>query len=287
MKYSYLYILFALIGGLASCTERVDIDLEEAGEARLIVFGELTNEPKVHEIRLSRSAAYFSNQAPSMILNAQVMLDDGEEAILLTEDEQRPGVYLTPATYHGVVGRQYRLDISNVDANEDGEMETYWAKTEMKPYSEVEGVAVVYNSDWEGWEVGVFGQDNPDVEDYYLFKVYKNGELYTDSLHNYWVIEDRFFNGSAINGPIVQYFDEEKGELVEKGDTITLEMAAITEEYYTFINGAKLETNEKIPLFSGPSANLKGNISDGALGFFAAYGLSRGSTIYQGEVADK
>jgi hypothetical protein len=29
------------------------------------------------------------------------------------------------------------------------------------------------------------------------------------------------------------------------------------------------------PLFSGPPANVKGNISNGAIGFFAAYTTSR------------
>ena len=130
--------------------------------------------------------------------------------------------------------------------------------------------------------MALYSENRPETEDFYLFKVYKNGVLYTDSLSNYSTAEDRFFNGKDINGPVVQYFDEEKGEIVEEGDTITLEMAGITKEYYDFIEAVFTETSEKIPLFSGPSANVKGNISNGALGFFAVMEVSRSTSIYDG-----
>lgn len=281
-------ILFYLIVAamLASCTERVDFDLEEAGEPMLVVFGEITSDEKQHEIKLGKSAPYFYNKPPETVSGAVVTVNDGNNTISLTEDAEKQGTYLTPKNYAGKTGRNYRLDISNVDINEDGTPETYWAETEMKAVPPIHAVQVVYNSMWDGWEVRLFSEDQAETDDYYLFKVYKNGILYTDSIHNYWTMDDRFFNGDDINGPMAQYFDEEKGELVEKGDTITLEMAGITKAYYDYVNGVLLETREKVPLFSGPSVNLKGNISNGALGFFAVMEVERKFVVYDGEARE-
>ncbi|RKD92409.1 DUF4249 domain-containing protein [Mangrovibacterium diazotrophicum] len=280
------YLLFTLVAFqflYTACTERVDIDLEEAGDPLLVVFAEITDEPKAQAVYLSRTAPYFDNQELPVVSGAEVYLSDGEKEVQLTESLEEPGMYLTEDGYAGIPGKTYTLRIENVDANEDGVVESYIAESVMNPVPAVDSVSVTYNDRWEGWEVELYAQEPGETEDFYLFKVYKNGELYTDSLQNYWVTDDKFFNGNDIEGPIVQYFDEENDEMVADGDTVMLEMAAITKEYYDFINGVLAEVSTKVPIFSGPSANPEGNISNGALGFFSAQAISRGSTIYKEE----
>ena len=56
-------------------------------------------------------------------------------------------------------------------------------------------------------------------------------------------------------------------------------MAGITKEYYKFLEALKTEAGYHNPLFDGPPANVIGNISNGALGFFAAQSLARTSAI--------
>lgn len=277
----FLIILFINI--YSSCTERVEIGLKDAGNAKLVVFAEITNDIRAHEVHLTTTAPYFHNQKMPTVSNALVYIDDGTENIELIEDPDRAGVYLTPDNYFGVTGRTYKLQISNVDADGDGNVEEYEAETIMKSSAPVDSIHVTYNTRWEGWEVALYSYDQQDREDWYLFKVYKNGVLYTDTIYDYWTTNDKFFNGNKIDGPMVQYFDEDEGEIVETGDTITLELAGITEEYYYFIEGVFREVGEKNPLFSGPAANVKGNISNDALGFFSVMEVSRGSTIYNGE----
>lgn len=284
MKYRFIYIIVLILGIFSSCTEKVEMDLEVVGDTKLVVFAEITNDVKAHEVHLTTTASYFHNQKIPAVSNAIVHIDDGVGNIELTEDLEREGVYLTPDDYFGVAGRTYKLQISNVDADEDGDFEAYNAETIMKPSAPVDSVNVKYNSRWDGWEVSLFSYDLAETKDWYLFKVYKNGVLYTDTITDYWLTDDKFFNGNSIDGPMVQYFDEDEGEIVEVGDTITLELAGITEEYYYFVNDVHQETYEKVPLFSGPAANVKGNISNGALGFFCVMDVSRGSTIYYGEV---
>lgn len=289
MRFSFKYRMVYLIGVvlLTSCTERVDFDLKATGYPKLVVFGEITSDAKQHEIHLGKSAPYFYNQPMETVSGAIVSIEDLDAAskIILKEISNRPGVYRTPSRYFGIVGHQYQLNISNVDVNNDGVMETYSAKTTMMPSPPINGILVVYNPQWKGWEVKIYSKDNPDTKDYYLFKVHKNGVLYTDSISDYWITDDRFFNGNDINGPTVQFFDEEQGDTISNGDTITLEMDGITQDYYDFIGGVQTEISEKVPLFSGPSANVKGNISNGALGFFAVMEVQRDSYIYKGETS--
>jgi len=273
--------LFAVQLFSTSCTERVDIDLEEAGEPLLVVFAEITDEQKAQAVFLSRTTPYFENTHIQAVSGAEVYLSDGDQEIQLTESVEQPGTYLTQDNYRGIPGRTYTLHIDKVDVNGDGVLETYSSQTVMKSVPPVDGVSITYNSRWEGWEVELYSQEPGETEDFYLFKVYRNGVLYTDSLQNYWVISDKFFNGNEIDGPVVQYFDEEKDEILVEGDFVTLEMAAITEEYYDFINGVLDEVNTKVPIFSGPPANPRGNISNGALGFFSVQSISRGSTVYR------
>ena len=276
-------IYFLLLFLTVSCTERVDFQLGEAGEPHLVVFAEITTDIRQHEVRLSKSAPYFYNQSTKGVSNAEVTIDDSVRQITLKEDPERPGIYLTPRDYYGVTGRNYHLEIANVDINYDGRMETYTAETTMKPSAPVHSLAVVRNNSWKGWDVLIYSKDRAETEDFYLFKIYKNGVLYTDTISEYWTTDDRFFNGQVINGPLVQHFDEEKGELVQIGDTVTLEMDGITQTYYEYINEVQTEIREKVPLFSGPSANAKGNISNGAFGFFAVMDVKRRSVIYHGE----
>jgi hypothetical protein len=53
------------------------------------------------------------------------------------------------------------------------------------------------------------------------------------------------------------------------------ELDGITKEYFEFLIEAQAEISPKTPLFSGPSSNVKSNISNDALGFFTAYSLRR------------
>ena len=61
------------------------------------------------------------------------------------------------------------------------------------------------------------------------------------------------------------------------GDTVTVELNNMGKEYFGFLQEAQAELRGSNPLFSGPPANVKGNISNGAIGFFAAYSVSRAS----------
>jgi hypothetical protein len=92
--------------------------------------------------------------------------------------------------------------------------------------------------------------------------------------------DDSFFNGIYAGGVVVSYLDQNSdNEKLVHGDTLTVELSVISREYYYFIQDAQSELRGSNPLFSGPGANVKGNISNGAIGFFEVYPVSSSFTI--------
>jgi hypothetical protein len=82
-----------------------------------------------------------------------------------------------------------------------------------------------------------------------------------------------------MTGVAVIYLNNENSwETIYPGDTIVLQMSGITKEYYNFIDQVR-QSGFNLPFFSGPPANVEGNISNGGIGFFAAYSSSFATTV--------
>jgi hypothetical protein len=63
------------------------------------------------------------------------------------------------------------------------------------------------------------------------------------------------------------------------GDTIELELSSIPEDYCALYLGSQDASGLNSPLFSGPPANVRTNISNGAIGYFSAYSTVRTRTV--------
>ncbi|MBW6460348.1 MAG: DUF4249 domain-containing protein [Bacteroidales bacterium] len=274
-----LLIIILPIFIATSCTERIDIELEETF-TRLVVFGTLTTDTTRHYIELSKTTSYYYNQAPPPVTNAVVEIsDDLGNRVLLTEE--KPGFYATPTSFFVIPGRIYTLQIE-LEEEINGHR-YYEASSAVNAINPIDSIGLIYQPLWGEsgfYEVTCYYQD-PLTQDFYMFDIYKNGELLTDTITNRIVVSDDFFNGSYTNGIGVGYLDQSKErELLFPGDTITFRGSNVTEEYYTFIWTLQQETGFQTPLFSGPPANIKGNISNGAVGFFAAYSVAYASAVF-------
>lgn len=276
LKLSLLVMILSISSW--SCTEKINIELDNT-YTRLVVWGELTTDTTVHTVRLTRTADYFFNQPTFGVSDALVTINDGENTITLFENAQIEGTYQTPSDYYGIPGKTYTLDISGVDIDGDGTSENYSASSRLRNVNPVDSIQLVYNEMWEAWEVKVFAWDSPD-KDWYLFKVYRNNVLVSDTLTEWFAQTDDLFNGNYTNGITSQFLqDEYEDERPDVGDTVTFEINGITEEFYNFVIGMQMEIMFSAPLFSGPPANVSTNLTNDALGFFAVYSAERASAI--------
>jgi len=279
MKQLTLYIiLLSLIAG--ACTERIDLILDET-YTRLVVDGGISNDTASCQISLTKTADYFYNEPTPRVVNATVSVTDGTINFPLHETEPgKSGLYETDSTFSGRIGDTYTLTIE-LDQPIDNRT-TYTSTCRMTNVARLDTIQVTFQPDWgeKGfWEIKLFAQEPGDQVNYYMFHYYRNDTLMTDSIWKVYISDDKYFNGNYINGITAVYINNENPwETFKPGDKVTLQMSGITKEYYDFIYQVQL-SGFNIPFFTGPPANVQGNISNGGIGFFTAYSNSWRSTF--------
>ena len=277
MKQRYIYTLLAALIATA-CTEDIDLPLKSQGTRMLVVEGQITSDTTAHQIRLSYTSDYYET-GENEVEGAAVTVSDGTNNYVLTEDPQQKGLFTTAADFYGVPGKTYRLTITGVDSNEDGQAETYTSESTMPSMISVDSirVAVVHKFYTDVLQISYNTQESPVINDAYMYRSAVNGVMVTDSLHEWGFTDDRLFNGQKIVDEPVIYLDQEiKQYKVKNGDRIMLETSHIPYEYYKYLNDALWEYWGSDP-FGGNPANIPTNISGPrkAWGFFTAYAIVR------------
>ncbi|WP_321321398.1 DUF4249 domain-containing protein [Labilibaculum sp.] len=281
MKQLIYFISSILI--LSSCTEKMDVELDST-YTRLSVEAKVTNDFKKHFVKLSESSDVFYNQKAIPVTNATIKVSDGTSDFMY--EETSPGFYESSNEFSGISGKTYFLSVSNIDIDHDGETENYEARSFMPFPHKIDSIEMNYDEkhiDEEGdkkeyWLLSLYLKDNIESEDYYGFACQINNVLVHDTITEVVIAEDTFFNGENSKGVEVGFFDQEKpDEIIHANDLITLETYAMTEDYFDFVNELQFMDMEQIPLFSGPPANIRSNITNGAVGYFAVYSITRSS----------
>ncbi len=275
-----LWLLLLAAFGIASCTELFDIELDSTYK-RLVVYGSITTDSLHHQVQLSTSSDYFSNLPSPKLSQVSVELEYNDQLTRLNESDTIPGLYFVPQAFRGVPLTTYILHVSQVDIDEDGIEETYQAISTMPATPQLDSIVPLYflSPFVSGYQILMYAND-PTSRDWYNFKLLKNQELLTSRISDYFVQTDDFFNGTYISGlPVGFVTDNDPEDAALPGDTITFELNGIEQNYYNFIVDAQLEIAGNNPLFSGPSANVRSNITNGAKGIFAAYSIGRASVV--------
>lgn len=271
--YAFLIIiLFYAAVILTSCTKRIDIELDSTYE-RLVVAGFITPQEGEQYVRLTRTADYFSNKPAPAVSGAVVTVSEDSTIVQFSEDIDNPGYYLAPEDYTGTQGNTYHLDITLAEPINSNV--NYKAHEEMPQLADnIDSVVVEYNEQYERWIVRLYAWEPPST-DFYMFNGMRNGNMITDTVSRVNISDDRLFNGNYTSGAVVLVLYENELEL---GDTFTLILSNITEEYANYMTDLQLELQPNDPMFSGPPANVRTNITNNAIGFFAAFPSAYTST---------
>lgn len=269
--------LFFVLVALSSCTEKIELDLDTSS-IRLVVEGNLTDQPGPHSVRLATTAPYYAEGLLPVVTGAAVTLSDGDTTVVLIEGQ--PGDYATGADFQGVPGHTYTLTISL--AEEIAGTKLYTAVAPMPLKVVTDSCNVKYEPDMfkGGWQIRWYAQD-PEGPNAYLFRAWRNGILETDSLRRWTAFDDQFFDGNYTMGIGVIFFFKSRDQFINPGDSIMLEVCSVSTNYQWFIQNLRNEVRPRNPLFAPPPANVPGNISNGGLGYFAAYPVQFVGTVYQ------
>ncbi|MCD8186565.1 MAG: DUF4249 domain-containing protein [Rikenellaceae bacterium] len=118
-------------------------------------------------------------------------------------------------------------------------------------------------------------EDLPDQENYYCYRVFRNGENYR------WnVLHDRGNDGQTITLDLVcmtekmasENKEEDWDDILYEGDRIEIELQTIDQRTYDYLFS--------VGLSSSANTNPIDNFSGGCLGYFAAYSSSRTATVF-------
>ena len=256
------------------CQERIDWELEMENELRLVVEAKITNEQKAHQVKLTLPV-YEINGTPEPVSGATVTITDGEVLFPLTEDPLRPGVYLTEPDVQGVVNRLYYLSI---------QVDEY----EFNALARMEGVTPIQ-------EIG-YGQVSTDPP---LYEVYLGGNDDSESMvklemdwshlpgydtlpdeRNHAVIYGYYFNTLSVN--VNELFPATRDRVfAPPGTRVRATKESLSDGYAEYLRGVLSETAWNGGLFDVKPGDPFTNLSEGAIGYFAACTVIRDSIIFE------
>ena len=243
------------------------MDFTGESSGSLVVEGGITTDSVAPRIVLTMSGDFFSKKPPVPVTNAIVTITDGQEIFPLYESGN--GVYNAAPGVKGIAGNTYKLSIYL------GDTAYYEASQTIQPLPDMDSIRFenssgfdMYKGIVQGYKVLYYGTEPQGVGDYYLWLLYLNDKLYTDSLYKKVFTSDEFMDGSYLHD--YKLFIIPAEDLPTDTVVVRLEMRSVSKEYYDYATGLMLETHWKGTPWDGPPANAKGNVSNDALGFFTA-----------------
>lgn len=267
MRNKLIFILSGILT-LAACEEYIDVQFDMDSGSKLVVEGCITTDTTAHTITLSRSGDFFDKGDQIMESGAEITISDGDNVIVYAEVE--PGIYQTEPTVFGLIGKNYTMNITL----DNGQV--YSATETIAELPEIDSVVAIPKAGFDqnsgqrtqGYYINYYGLEPKGLGNFYLWNLYMNGKLESDSIQEKVFTDDEFVDGNYIKD--FEIFFIKESDLPSDTVEIEIEMFSISREYYDYMIGLFLETIWKGSPWDGPPANAVSNISNGALGYFRA-----------------
>jgi len=270
MKNIFILLISALIV-FAACEETIELDIDQT-QPVYVVEGLVTNEDTTHFVKLSRSIGFYDDSEPPIVSDATVLVKDNEGNTYSYVYSPSDSAYLSTESFQGKTGNIYNLEI-NVDGN------TITATDTLRPVSPIERLQWKIDEEEqedpedEGYfyEVTLTAKEPQDTEDFYLFKVYRNGELQIfDEETGVFVTDDVGVGEKIDNYPGPVYYKEE--------DTATFELYSLTQTSFRFFSDLSFLLNNDGGMFSSIPANPYTNLrGERVVGYFQVSSVTRQS----------
>jgi hypothetical protein len=292
-KYLFVWILIAGLTA-SSCTE--PINLRNDGMAPLLVINAILTDTitgfgyeyvSENKVVISKTTPYFAPEYIDAVSGAKVWINSDSLVMI------HPGMYGFEKEFWGVPGESYTLTV-HYDMNGDGIDEIYTATATMPPKYQLDSLSLIpisWGSDFSAL-LSLHFQDSVGT-DYFGAKLnnlndIKHAKIYSDRILRYCLFRFELFSNEDKNRMFIpedftwiirhkMRHNNDDEYLVFAGDTLSVQLEALSPEYHRFLEISKTELSQNNPLFSGPRSNLPTNITGGAIGIFGAYTSSSAS----------
>ncbi len=257
-----IYIILTTLALTWSCEEVVHIDLKTADPA-FVVEGVICKD-SVCSVRLTRTTGFFSSEKPELITDANIRVNNG--SIMETLEYVGNGYYVGN-TITGTEETNFEIEIINDD-------KIYVCESQMPvgtmlksvDYSKSNEVSILNPNGDLVFSIKCRFNDNPEVKNYYMISFKSEGKL----------IEDRYFmmtetganGGSFSNSDNIISFSE---SIFYQGGEVEVQLFTMDEAAYNYFYQLDDILFWKRRYIPPVPYNPKSNISNGALGYFAAW----------------
>ena len=268
-----LIIVIAAVFILAACEKTVYLDLDKTNP-KVVIEGMITDRENMQFVKVSRSAGFYSTGGTPKITDATVSVQDdqGNTFNFVHNPNNHPdslGIYLPETPFAGVIGRTYSLTVV-VDGK------SYEAEDKLFRLVPIDKLEYEIDQDEEDdpedpgrfYEVLLWVTEPKDTKDYYLFTVYRNGEIAYENDTDVYYGDDELI-GEDIDGVSmpVYFAKDDKAEIV---------VYSLSREAFIFYRDLDKLINNDGGMFGTPPANPRTNLSNGAVGFFQASAVQSG-----------
>lgn len=259
-----LAIPFLLIAAtLNSCQQVVSIDLNKANP-HIVIEGDISDQQGPYTVNVTMTGDYFE---PSLnfppVTGAHIVITDNQGQ-RDTLKEASPGVY-TSTTLKGISGRIYSMALVNNGT-------AYTASSYMPPKVVIDSMYALPRTGFRsepGFDIYVLFKDPPEPGNYYRLNARSSALIPADSIdgRRYRLYTDKLTNGNEMTERI------RAGNNVHSGDTITVQLLSIDKAAYDYFSTLRdILSSDRSPTSLSP-ANPNTNLSNGSLGYFAAFAM--------------
>lgn len=254
---------------MCSCDEQVNWDLLYQEVDLIVVDGKITSETRHHEVRLTWPV-YEMNGIPQPVSGAQVEINDGRELYALTEDPERPGIYVTDSLFAGELNRYYQLRI----LHEHRRITAVTVMREVTPFQYMN----VHPSPLDSTllEAYISDSDEPAIVRLELDWSHLPGYDTLPDPETHAVIYHYTLNGVDVNK---SFKPPQEQVRFPRGTLVFREKESVNARYGEFLRGVLSETDWRGGMFDVLPGNARTNMEGAAIGFFTAADVIRDTLV--------
>lgn len=263
------YIITGLLAVLAAACGKpvvLDVDIKDFDKmAGKVAISAIIDDKAGQDTVFVRRLASVYQPAEAEGLNAVVTLADNRGNLTTLEPVAgKLGVYVTPAGFRPAIDdRMYTLTVNAAGQTfvATSPVGKAWGLATDSMTSAFKKESMMYK---EGYYVKYYGSVQTVEKNYYLFKFYSNDTLLNRAANTRGDMIS-FADNSQLNGQIEGL---ELPNTYAPGAEAKLEVVGLTAEAWRYWSDVSKQIYNDGGMFSNPPANIKGNFSNGALGFF-------------------
>jgi len=271
-RFAIAIVPVLLLLQLNACQEKVNWELEMENDLQLVVEGKISNEQKAHEVRLSLPS-YEINGETQPVRDAEVFISDGDTVIQLAHDNDRPGIYATSNQIRGVVNKTYGLLIKLRGFE-------FTARAKMEAVTPIQAPDYnLVNEEPPLYEAYFSGSDEPSRITLEMDWSHLPGYDSLSEDMNHAVIYGYYF--SPLTFDVNEFFSPTRDRVYfPPGTIVTIKKESLSRGYEEFLRGMLSETAWNGGLFDVKPGDPYTNLSNGAIGYFAATTVIRDTIVF-------